>query len=220
MALLFAEQVTIPTEYSDFADVFLKKSANVLPERTGANEHAIELEEGKQPPYGPIYSLGPVELETFKTYIETNLVNGFIRVLKSPAGVPIVFVRKPNDSFCLCINYQELNNLTIKNQYPLPLIGKCLDQLGQAKQFTQLELTSAYHQMRIKEGDEWKIAFRTQYGHFEYQIMFFGLSNVPASFQGYINKILAKKLNIFVIVYLDDILIYTEDQGWAYVDAV
>ena len=93
------------------------------------------------------------------------------------------------------------------------MIGESLDRLGRAKRFTQLDLTSAYHQMRIKEGDEWKTAFRTRYGHFEYQVMPFGLSNAPASFQGYINKILAEKLDIFVIIYLDDIFIYTEDQG-------
>ena len=161
LALVLAKEVTVPVEYSDFADVFSKKSANVLPERTGANEHAIELEKGKQPPYGPIYSLGPVELETLKTYIETNLANGFIQASKSPAGAPIVFVCKANGSFCLCVDYQGLNNLTIKNWYPLPLIGESLDRLGRAKRFTQLDLTSAYHRMRIKEGDEWKTAFRT-----------------------------------------------------------
>ena len=129
LALLLTEEVTVPVEYSDFADVFSEKSANVLPERTGANEHAIELEEGKQPPYGPIYSLEPVELETLKTYIETNLANGFIRASKSPAGAPILFVRKPNGSLHLCINYRGLNNLMIKNRYLLPLIGKSLERL-------------------------------------------------------------------------------------------
>ena len=104
--------------------------------------------------------------------------------------------------------------------YPLLLIGKSLDQLGQAKQFTQPNLTSAYHQIGIKEGDKWKTAFQTRYGHFEYQVMFFGLSNASASFQGYINKILAKKLDIFIIVYLDDILIYIKDPGQAHVNAV
>ena len=143
--MLLVEEVTVPVDYLDFADIFSEKSANVLPEQTGANEHAIELEEGKQLPYGPIYSLGPVELETFKTYIETNLANGFIRALNSPAGAPILFVHKPDDSLCLCVNYRGLNNLTIKNWYPLPLIGKSLDRLGWAKQFTQLDLTSAYH---------------------------------------------------------------------------
>ena len=220
LALLLAEKVTVPVEYSDFADVFSEKSANVLPERTGANEHAIKLEEGKQPPYRPIYSLGPVELKTLKTYIETNLANGFIRISKSPAGAPILFIRKPNNSLRLYVDYQGLNNLTIKNWYPLLLIGESLNQLGQAKQFTQLDFTSAYHRIRIKEGNKWKTAFRTQYGHFKYQVMPFGLSNAPASFQGYINKILAEKLDIFIIVYLNDILIYTEDPGQAHVNAV
>ena len=161
LALLLTEEVTVPVEYSDFADVFSEKSANVLPERTGANKHAIELQEGKKPPYVPIYSLGPVELEIFKTYIETNLANGFIRASKSLASAPILFVRKTNGSFCLCVNYRGLNNLMIKNQYLFPLIGESLDRLGQAKRFTQLDLTSAYHRMRIKEGDKWKTAFRT-----------------------------------------------------------
>ena len=118
------------------------------------------------------------------------------------------------------MDYRGLNTLTIKNRYPLPLIGESLDRLGRAKRFTHLDLTNAYHRMRIREGDEWKTAFRTRYGHFEYQVMPFGLSNAPASFQGYIKKILAEKLDIFVIVYLDDILIYTEDSGQGHVEAV
>ena len=127
LALLLAKKVTMPTEYSVFANVFSEKSANVLSERTGANDHSIKLEKRKQPPCRPIYSLGPVELETLKTYIETNLANSFIRTLKSPMGALILFVRKSNGSLCLCVNYQGLNNLTIKNRYPLSLIGKSLD---------------------------------------------------------------------------------------------
>ena len=211
---------TVPAEYSDFADVFSPDLASELPEHTGINNHAIELVEGQQPPYGPIYSLGPVELETLKAYIETNLANGFIRPSKSPAGAPILFDQKSDGSLRLYVDYRGLNNLTIKNRYPLPLIGELLDRLGRAKRFTQLDLTSAYHRMRIREGDEWKTAFRTRYGHFEYQVMPFGLTNAPASFQGYINKILAEKLDIFVIVYLDDILIYTDDDGDGHVTAV
>ena len=207
-------------EYFDYSNVFLAENATELPENTGINEHAIKLEEGKQPPFGPIYSLGPVELETLKTYIETNLANGFIQSSKSPAGAPILFNRKPDGSLCLCVDYWGLNNITIKNQYPLPLIGESLDRLGRAKQFTQLDLTNAYHRMRIREGDEWKTAFRTRYGHFEYQVMPFGLSNAPATFQGYVNKILAEKLDIFVIVYLDDILIYTKDSRQPHVEVV
>ena len=126
----------------------------MLPERTGSNEHAIKLENGKQPSYGPIYSLDRVELETLKTYIKTNLANSFIQPSKSPAGTPILFVCKPNGSLQLCVNYQSLNNLTIKNRYPLSLIGESLDRLGRAKRFTQSDLTSTYHRMRIKEGNE------------------------------------------------------------------
>ena len=220
IAFLLIEEVKILDEYSDFTDVFSKEKDLVLLERTKFNEHTIDLEDGKQPPYGPIYSLGPVELETLKTYIETHLKTGFIRPSKSPAGAPILFDKKPDGSLRLCVDYRGLNNLTIKNRYPLPLIGESLDRLGWAKRFIQLDLTSAYHQMRIKEGDEWKMAFQTRYGHFEYQVMPFRLSNTPASFQGYINKILAEKLDIFVIVYLDDIFIYTKDQGQGHVEAV
>ena len=132
------------------------------------NKHAIKLEKDKQPPFGPIYSLGPVELETLKTYIETNLANGFIRPSKSPAGAPILFDKKPDGSLRLCVDYRGLNNITIKNQYPLPLIGESLNWLGQARRFTQLNLINAYHRMRIHEGNEWKTAFWTRYGHFKY----------------------------------------------------
>ena len=220
IALLLAKKITVPVEYPDFADVFLKESAEVLPEHTRMNKHAIKLEDDKQPPHGSIYSSGTVELEILKTYIKTNLTNGFIQPSKSSAGTLILFICKLNGSLRLCVDYQGLNNLTIKNQYLFPFIGESLDRLKRAKRFTQLDLTSVYHQMKIKEGDKWKPAFRTQNGHFKNQVMAFGLSNVPTSFQGYINKILVEKLDVFGIVYLDDILIYTQDAGKAHVDAV
>ena len=179
---MLTKEVKIPDEYSDFSDVFIKEKALVLLEHTELNEHAIDLEDGKQLRYGPIYSLRPVELKTLKIYIKTHLKTGFIRPSKSPAGAPILFDKKLDGSFRLCVNYRGLNNLIIKNQYSLPLIRELLDRLRQAKRFTQLDLTSAYHQMRIKEGDKWKTAFQTRYGHFEYQVMPFGLSNISASF--------------------------------------
>ena len=220
-ALLFNKAPTeVPAEYSNYSDVFSAKNTTELPENTRINEHTIKLEEGKQPSVSPIYSLEPVELETLKTYIKTNLANGFIRPSKSPAGASILFNRKLDGSPRLCVDYWGLNNITIKNQYPLPLIGESLDRLGRARRFTQLDLTNAYYRMRIREGDEWKTAFRTRYGHFEYQVMSFGLSNTLAIFQGYVNKILAEKLDVFVIVYLDDILVYTEDPGQPHVDAI
>ncbi len=210
----------VSSEYANFADVFLPKLVTELPEHTGINDYAIELMDDREPPYSSIYSLGPVELETLKAYIENNLTNGFIKPSKSPTGAPILFDKKPNGSLRLCVDYRGLNNLTIKNWYPIPLVRKSLDRLGWARRFTQLDLTNTYHQMRIKEGDEWKMAFRTRYGHFDYQVMPFGLTNAPATFQGYINKMLAKKLDVFVIVYLNDILIYTESEGKEHVQAI
>ena len=154
-ALLFDEALTeVPAEYSDYSNIFLAENAVELPENTGINKHAIELKEGKQPPFGSIYSLGSVELKILKTYIETNLANSFIRPSNSPAEGPILFDRKPDESLRLCVDYRSLNNITIKNQYPLTLIGESLDRLGRAKQFSQLDLTNAYHQMRICKGNK------------------------------------------------------------------
>ena len=127
IALLIAKKGKIATKYSDFSDIFLEKKALILPEATKLNQHAIKLQEDQQPPYEPIYSLGLVDLETLKTYIKINLANDFIRPSKSPAGVSILFVGKPDGSLRLCVDYQGLNNLTIKNQYLLPLIDKSLN---------------------------------------------------------------------------------------------
>ena len=151
----------VPAEYSDFTNIFSLDLASELPEHSGINNHAMELVDGQQRPYKLIYNLGPVELETLKAYIETNLANGFIRLSKSPAGAPILFDRKSDDSFRLCVDYQGFYNLTIKNRYPLPLIKELLDRLERARRFTQLDLTNAYHRMRIRKGDEWKIVFKT-----------------------------------------------------------
>ena len=122
-------------KYSDFTNVFLKESAEVLSERTRIKKHIIDLKDGKQQLYRPIDSLGSIELETPKTYIETNLANSYIWPSKSLAGALILFVCKPNDSLQLCVNYQGLNNLTIKNWYPLLLIDESQDWLEQAKRF-------------------------------------------------------------------------------------
>ena len=192
-ALIFNQAPTeVPAEYSDYSNIFSTENAAELSENTGINEHAIELEEGKQPLFGSIYSLDLVELETLKTYIETNLANSFIQPSKSTAGAPIFFDRKPDRSFCFCEDYRGLNNITIKNRYPLLFIGKSLNRLGWANRFTQLDLTNAYHRIRICEDDKWKTVFRTRYGHFKYQVMPFSLTNAPATFQGYVNKILAE----------------------------
>lgn len=133
----------------DDTNVFFADLAMKLIKNTSIEKNIIKLIEGKQPLYGPIYSLGQVELETLKAYIKTHLKIRFIQLSKFFAGAFILFDKKPNGSFYLCVNYQSLNNLRIKNCYLLPLIGKSLDRLRRTKQFIQLDLTSAYHQMKI-----------------------------------------------------------------------
>lgn len=191
-----------------------------LPENTVFNEYGIKLKNSQQLPYKPIYSLGPAELEILNIYIKTHLKTEFIILFKSSVGAFILFDKKFDSSFYIHVDYQGLNNLIIKNQYSIHLINKSLDQLGQAKRFIQLDLNSAYHQMKIKEENKQKNVFQTLYNHFKYQVMLFGLSNIPVSFQSYINKILAKKLNNFVIIYLNNILIYTKDLCQGHVTVV
>ena len=141
-------------KYSDYADVFSSDLAIELTENTEINEHAIKLIDKKQPVYGPIYAFSPVELEIWKTYIKTHLKTGFIQLSMSPVSAPILFDKKPDGSLYLCVNYQGLNNLIIKNWYSLPLISKSLDWLGWAKQFIQLDLANIYYRMRIWKDDK------------------------------------------------------------------
>ncbi|KAH0603716.1 uncharacterized protein H6S33_007375, partial [Morchella sextelata] len=168
------------------------------------------LEEGKRPPYGPIYGLSQIELKALREYLDENLPKGFIRASESPAGAPILFVKKSDGTLRLCVDYRGLNAITIKNRYPLPLLKETLAKLSRAQYYTKLDLRWGYNEIRIAEGDEWKTAFRTRYGHFEYTVMPFGLANAPATFQHWINDILRPYLDQFVTAYLVDILIYSE----------
>ena len=173
-------------------------------------DHKIELETGKAPTFGPIYALSEKELKVLRGYLDENLKKGFIRESKSPAGYPILFAPKKDGSLRLCVDYRKLNDITIKNRYPLPNIGELQDRLGKAKIFTKLDLRGAYNLIRMKEGEEWKTAFRTRYGHYEYLVMPFGLTNAPATCQALINNVVRAHLDRSAIAYLDDILIYSE----------
>ena len=154
-SLIAKEALTkIFDKYVNIADIFSPDLASKLFEHTGINKHAIKLVNGQQPPYGPIYSLEPVELETLKAYIETNLANGFIKLSKSPIGARIFFEQKSDVFFQLYINYRGFNNLTIKNRYLLPLVEESLDKLERAWEFTQLDFTGVYYWMRIRKGDK------------------------------------------------------------------
>jgi transposase InsO family protein len=201
----------LPPEYSQFEDVFDGRLAGVIP-LNSEHDHAIELEEGKVPPHMPIYNLSQNELTVLREYIADALEKGWIRPSKSPAGAPILFVPKADGSLRLCVDYRGLNRITIKNRYPLPLISELLDRFSRAKVFSKLDLRDAYHRLRIREGDEWKTAFRTRYGHFEYLVMPFGLANAPATFQAYIHNALGDLLDTVCVVYLDDILIYSDSE--------
>ena len=202
---------SIPRKYAAFADVFSKEKADILPQHR-KYDCSIDIKDGKQPPFGPIYNLTQPELKALREYIDENLAKGFIRNSRSPAGAPILFVKKKDGSLRLCVDYRGLNALTIKNRYPLPLISQLLDQLSQAKIFTKIDLRGAYNLVRVKAGDEWKTAFRTRYGHFEYTVMPFGLTNAPAVFQHMMNDIFREQLDHYVVIYLDDLLIYSKNQ--------
>lgn len=201
----------LPEAYTDYADIFDVKDAGLLPDHT-PHDHAIDLKPGEEIPHRPIYKLSAKELGVLREYLDMMLEKGWIQPSTSPAGAPILFVPKKDGSLRLCVDYRGLNNLTIKNRYPLPLIGETMDRLAGATIYTQLDLRDAYHRIRIRKGDEWKTAFRTRYGHFEYTVMPFGLANAPATFQSYINRALSDLLDICCVVYLDDILIYSNSE--------
>ena len=205
-------EVALPWQYSAFSETFSKSKATALPPSRDT-DHTIDLEKDTRPPFGPIYNLSELELAALRAYLDEGLANGTIRPSKSPAGAPILFVKKKDGSLRLCVDYRGLNKITIKNRYPLPLISELLDRVKRAKIFTKLDLRNAYGLIRIKTGDEWKTAFRTRYGHFEYLVMPFGLTNAPATFQAYVNDVLREYLDEFCIAYLDDILIFSDDPA-------
>ena len=173
-------------------------------------DHEIKLKEGKEPTSQPIYPMSAERLQKVKEYIEDNLRKGHIRQSTSPAGYPILFAEKKDGTLRLCVDYRRLNDITVKNRYTLPLISELQDRFQGAKWFTKLDVKDAYTFVRIKEGDEWKTAFKTRYGLYEYLVMPYGLTNAPATFQALINDTLREYLDNFVVAYMDDIMIYSK----------
>ncbi|KAL0932741.1 reverse transcriptase domain protein [Colletotrichum truncatum] len=189
--------------------LFAEELETGLPEHSNY-DHEIPLKEGKEPKLEAIYGLNQKEMEALDAYLKENLQKGYIRPSTSPAGYPILFVPKKNGKLRLCVDYRKLNDITIKNCYPLPLISELRDLLHGAQWFTALDLKGAYNLIRMKSSKEWKTAFRTRRGHYEYLVMPFGLTNAPATFQTMINHVLREFLDVFVVVYLDDILIFSK----------
>ena len=175
-------------------------------------EFEIKTEPGAVPPNHPPYRLSPKEHEELQAQIEDLLSQGHIRPSYSPYGAPVLFVPKMDGQWCMCIDYRALNKQTIKDHYPLLQIDDLLDRLGRAKYFSTINLASGYHQIAMKEDDIPKTAFRTHRDQFEFLVVPFGVTNAPATFQQLMNRVFAKELDAFVLVYLDDILIFSKTK--------
>ncbi len=199
------ETQTLLVELKEYEDVFSTKNANKLFLHE-EHDHAIEIT--AESSYESLYNLLNTELMILRQYLNDVLVKEWIKHFISLTDTFILFILKKNDSLHLCINYQDLNKITVKNHHSLSLISETLDRLSKVKQFTKLNLKNVYHHFRIQCEDEWKTTFCTRYNHFKYMIMSFDLINASVIFQTYINKILTKLLNNFCVVYLNDILIF------------
>lgn len=203
----------VPEEYRRYSKIFKEDLPEEALPKHQPWDHEIPLIPDKQPSFHKIYPMNEAQLQALREYIDENQKKGFIRESQSPAGYPLFFVaKKGTDKLRPVIDYRQLNEITIKNRYPLPLIGEMMDRLQGANWFTKIDLKGAYNLIRMKEGEEWKTAFRTKYGLYEYLVMPFGLTNAPATFQAFINNVLRDYLDDFVVVYLDDILIYSKNM--------
>ncbi|GJR11535.1 putative reverse transcriptase domain-containing protein [Tanacetum coccineum] len=175
-------------------------------------EFRIDLVPGAAPVARAPYRLAPSEMKELSEQLKELSDKGFIRPSSSPWGAPVLFVKKKDGSFRMCIDYRELNKLTVKNRYPLPRIDDLFDQLQGSSVYSKIDLRSGYHQLRVREEDIPKTAFRTRYGHYEFQVMPFGLTNAPAVFMDLMNRVCKPFLDKFVIVFIDDILIYSRNK--------
>ncbi|OAQ59084.1 retrovirus polyprotein [Purpureocillium lilacinum] len=204
----------LPAHYHEYLSVFNRDEADRLPPRRPGSDHRIVLEadaNGREmdAPWGPLYGMSREELIVLRRTPTELLDKGFIRASSSPASAPVLFVRKPGGGLRFCVDYRGLNAITKKDRYPLPLIEETLRSLSKAKRLTKLDVIAAFHKLRVAEGDEWKTAFRTRYGLYEWLVTPFGLTGAPATFQRYINHTLRKFLDEFCSAYIDDILIYS-----------
>ncbi|GJS04541.1 putative nucleotidyltransferase, ribonuclease H [Tanacetum coccineum] len=194
----------------EFSDVFPEDLSGLPPQRQV--EFRIELVAGAVPVARSPYRLGHSEMQELSGQLQELQDKGFIRPSHSPWGAPVLFVKKKDGSFRMCIDYRELNKLTVKNRYPLPRIDDLFDQLQGSRYFSKIDLRLGYHQLRVHEEDIPKTAFRTRYGHFEFTVMPFGLTNAPAVFMDLMNRVYKPYLDKFVSVFIDDILIYLKSK--------
>jgi hypothetical protein len=194
----------------EYLDVFPDELPGMPPDRD--IEFAIELQPGTAPISKRPYRMPPVELAELKKQLQELLDKGFIHPSTSPWGCPALFVKKKDVSLRLCVDYRPLNAMTIKNKYPLPYIDVLFDQLVGAKVFSKIDLRSSYHQIKIRASDIPKTAFSTRYGLYEYLVMSFGLTNAPTYFMYLMNSVFMPELDKFVVVFIDDILVYSKNE--------
>ena len=193
--------------HQEYQDLFQSMPKELPPQRE--HDHRIELIPGSQPPSKPAYRLSLTELDELRKQLDTLLEHGFIRASRSPFGAPMLFDKKKDGSLRMCIDYRALNQVTIKNKYPLPRVDELLNRLAGARYFSKIDLQSGYHQIRMKEEDVHKTAFRTRYGLFEFLVLPFGLTNAPSTFMHMMHDILKPYLDKFCASFLDDIIIFS-----------
>jgi len=202
----------IPKEYHEFLDIFSEEKAARFPEPRPW-DHKIEMKETFVPKSFKTYNLTPQEQTELDKFLKENLDKGYIRPSQSPMASPFFFVDKKDGKLRPCQDYRYLNEHTVKNAYPLPLISELLDKLKGAKRFTKLDVRWGYNNVRIRDGDQWKAAFKTNKGLFEPTVMFFGLCNLPATFQAMMDDIFGDMINeCIIIVYMDDIFLFAPDE--------
>ncbi len=206
------QSVDVPSCYAPFSDIFCPKRASKLPPHRPW-DCGIDLLPGEPVPRGRIYPLSIPEQKAMEEYIEEALEQEYILPSTSPAASSFFFMAKKDSGLRPCIDYRALNKIMVKFRYPLPLVPAALEQLHGARIFTKLDLRSAYNLIRIREGDEWKTAFVTPTGHYEYRVMPYGLANAPSVFQDFMHEVLREFLHQFVLVYIDDILIYSRSEA-------
>ncbi|KAG8492907.1 hypothetical protein CXB51_010118 [Gossypium anomalum] len=194
----------------DYPDVFPEELPGLPPVQEV--EFGIELVPGTTPISTASYRMAPTKLKELKTQLQELMDRGFARPSSSPWGAPVLFVKKKDRTMRLCIDYRQLNKVTIKNKYPLPRIDDLFDQLKGASVFSKIDLRSGYYQLRVRDSDIPKTAFRTRYGHYEFLVMPFGLTNAPAVFMDLMNRIFRPYLDRFVVVFIDDILVYSRNE--------
>ena len=204
------QDLSLPRVVYEYDDVFSNELPRIPPHRDV--DFVIELHPGTSPISMTPHRMTSVELQELKVQLQKLLDKGFIRPSTSPWGAPVLFANKKDKTLRLCIDYRQLNRVTIKNWYPLQRIDDLFDQLRGARVYSKIGLRTSYHQLRVREADIPRTAYRTQYEHFEFTVLPFGLTNAPATFMDLMHRAFQPYLNQFVMVFIDDILIYSQSE--------